>query len=76
MRISCDKEDDGYAPHEFTQRYTIKLDGIVQARVITADDVEGIIVTYALDDRGNIIEEPVGFAKRKTLKGKVTITKD
>ena len=54
MRLSIDRTDPGFRPavvrHE--ERYDVLLDGERIADVVTADEAEGLVLTYARDEEG------------------------
>lgn len=64
MRVSVDEQDPGYSPG-LIGRTRVTLDGVEQRHVVTADDVEGIVVTAEVSDSG--------FAQYTTRSGAVGI---
>lgn len=55
MRLSCMESDAGYLPwRQLKARFKVRvfLDGAPVDKVITADDEEGFVFVYAIDERG------------------------
>lgn len=55
MRVSCRKDDAGYLPWRSLAdptRVRVFLDGVRQPEAITADDVEGFVLVFAMDEKG------------------------
>ena len=73
MRVSIKKNDSCYV--QDTSTYTIFFNRKVHQYVITADEEEGYIEAYCLDDGGNVIVID-GRAKTEKLLGRVKILKN
>lgn len=62
MRLSCDKNDPGYAAYmalgEKRHQVQVFVDGIRVQRCITADDEQRFACAHKVDDAGNIVLTP------------------
>lgn len=76
MRLSAEPGDPGCGTYQRAKnegrRIDIRLDGIEQTKVITADDTEGFIKRYASDAKGELIHSGKEFAT-EIVRGFVTI---
>jgi hypothetical protein len=57
MRISADENDPGYEAYAMNPHVMVFLDGNPQRAVVTADEEQGVLIRYRLDDRGNLVVE-------------------
>jgi hypothetical protein len=62
MRISADPNDPGHEAYAINPRVMVFLDGDPQRGVVTADDEQGVLIRYRLDDRGMPVVEEDRFA--------------
>jgi hypothetical protein len=74
MRVSVDDDDPGYRPDASTGRYAVYLNGERMAKVVTADEEEGMLVRLKMDRNGFPVVLPDRSAvERETLHGSVVI---
>jgi hypothetical protein len=75
MQVSADRDHPDYSPA--AELLQVFLNGAEVRACITADDVRGELLCYALDEKGCIYIEPgEDRAKTVTLTGKVEIRVD
>ena len=58
MRMSCHKDDPGYAAFleaNLRGKVVVYLDGVVQHHAITADEEQGFVIRHATDAEGNVL---------------------
>ncbi|MNV42787.1 hypothetical protein D3C71_1344740 [compost metagenome] len=74
MRLSIDKRDPGFSHRAVGLKARIYLDGVEQTHCVTADEEEGLIVRYRLNEAGKpIVDEANEAFVLETARGKVQI---
>lgn len=74
MRASCRANDPGFSTWVKHRPLTIFLDGVEQTEVVTADDVEGIVVKLRRDERGEyVLNAKRDAVETEELRGRVEI---
>lgn len=74
MRITVDENEAGRLIDPTKENFDVLLDGVRQERVITADDGEGYIVQYVLNDNGSVfIDYATGKPYLQVVRGNVEI---
>jgi hypothetical protein len=74
-RISAEKDDPGYEPFRrlLNQRVRVKLDGVEQKQVLTADRAEGWIKRTMVDEDGGLVVDGDEI-KTEIVRGKVELS--
>lgn len=75
MRSSVKKEDPGYVNFINFDKYHVFLDGAPVPYCITADEEEGFVLVYELDENGRPFIE-LDEVPTKVMRGKVEILGD
>ena len=71
MKLSADPRSPYHSEHAAWVK--VYLDGVLVPCILFADEEEGLIDAYVLDELGNMIIDNKGEAKRHTLYGRVEI---
>lgn len=74
MRVSCDVDDEGYAPLA-VRHCKVFLDGVERCHVITADEEKRMAILHVLDEHGRPKVDR-GEIKRETFYGNVRVELD
>lgn len=74
MKISADTASEHYIGAANAGRYEVELNGKRVQKVVEADDVEGYVVFYLRDTRGNpVFDSFKGGLARERMTGRVRI---
>lgn len=77
MRISANRHDKGHTLYLAVRHRKVEVfvDGVLQRNVIVADNVEGYVQRYKVDENGRLVQLGSTFDYEEVF-GKVTIEVD
>ena len=73
MRLSVDPKDPGYSADAINAG--VRIDGVEQSRVITADEEKGEAIRFVANPEGGVMIDPADSTRflTETIRGKVEI---